>query len=65
MNLKNLEIKNDSIQDYHSQKSISASSLKYIAETSVWHYLNRKPIKETKFMKIGNAVHTICYEGIE
>ena len=65
MKLENLKITNDSIEEYHSKKSISASSLKYIAETSVWHYLNRKPIKETKFMKIGNAVHTICYEGIE
>lgn len=65
MRLENLKIENDTIEKYHSKKSISASSLKYIAATSVFHYLNRKPIQETKFMKIGSAVHTICYEGID
>jgi len=65
MKLENLEIKNDNIKDYHSKESISASSIKYMAQTSVWHYLNRKPVFQTKFMTRGNAVHTICYEGIE
>jgi len=65
MKLENLKIVNDSIEEYHSKESISASSLKYIAEKSVWHYLNRKPVVQTKFMVRGNAVHTICYEGIE
>jgi hypothetical protein len=65
MRLENLKIKNDAIEDYHAKKSISASSLKFIAEYSVFHYLNREPIKQTKYMIRGNAVHTICYEGIE
>lgn len=65
MKLENLKVKNDNIKDYHSKESISASSIKYMAQTSVWHYLNRKPIFQTKYMTRGNAVHTICYEGIE
>ena len=65
MKIENLKIKNDSIADYHAKKSISASSLKYIAQTSVFHYINKKPIEQTKYMIRGNAVHTICYEGIE
>lgn len=65
MKLENLKVENDNIKDYHSKESISASSIKYMAQTSVWHYLNRKPIFQTKYMTRGNAVHTICYEGVE
>ena len=65
MKIENLKIANDSIEEYHSKKSISASSLKYIAQTSVFHYLNREPVQETKYMTRGSAVHTICYEGVE
>jgi hypothetical protein len=65
MKIENLKIANDSIEEYHSKKSISASSLKYIAQTSVFHYINKKPIEQTKYMIRGNAVHTICYEGVE
>ena len=65
MKIENLKIANDSIEEYHSKKSISASSLKYIAQTSVFHHLNRQPIEQTKYMTRGSAVHTICYEGVE
>ena len=52
MKIENLKIANDSIEEYHSKKSISASNLKYIAQTSVFHYLNREPVQETKYMTV-------------
>lgn len=57
-----MKIIKDSNDQYHSSKSISASGLKEISKTSVYHYLN-KVRKETDSMIFGTAVHTALLES--
>ena len=53
----------DTNKEYHSKDSISASGLKVIATKSVEHFLNADPIKTSKEMVTGSAVHTMLLEG--
>ena len=53
----------DTNKEYHSKDSISASGLKIIATKSVEHFLNADPIKTSKEMVTGSAVHTMLLEG--
>ena len=54
----------DTIEEYHSKDSISASGLKAIHNKSVYHYLNKEEFK-SKAMYLGIAVHTLFYEGLD
>jgi hypothetical protein len=56
-----MKIVKDSNDQYHAQKSISASGLKEISKNSVYHYLNRLPF-ESSAMALGTAVHTALLE---
>jgi len=51
----------ESNEQYHQSAAISASGLKTIYETSVWHFLNKKPYT-TSSMNLGTAVHTAILE---
>jgi len=57
-----LNTKQDTNEEYHSHKSISASGLKTIYKKSVKHYLTAK-FTESPAMALGTAVHTIMLEG--
>lgn len=57
-----LTTKQDTNEEYHSDKSISASGLKMIYKKSVKHYLCAK-FTESPAMALGTAVHTIMLEG--
>lgn len=51
----------DTNQEYHSNKSISASGLKTISQKSVFHFINQR-IKTTAAMERGTAVHEALLE---
>ena len=56
-----MRIVKDSNDEYHAQKSISASGLKEISKNSVYHHINRLPF-ESSSMALGTAVHTALLE---
>ncbi len=51
----------ESNSEYHSSDAISASGLKKIHETSVWHYL-RDTFSGSPATRLGSAIHTILLE---
>lgn len=51
----------DTNDEYHSKNSISASGLKKIHSSSVYHFINEK-FKETPAMALGTAVHQAILE---
>lgn len=48
-------------EQYHKSSAISASGLKQIFLSSVWHY-RRKEYKESDAMRLGSAIHTVLLE---
>lgn len=51
----------ESNEQYHKSSAISASGLKEIHLSSIWHF-NRKIYRESDAMNLGSAIHTILLE---
>ena len=51
----------ESNSEYHSSDTISASGLKMIHQSSVWHF-NRRKFKDTDATRLGSAVHSLLLE---
>lgn len=62
--IKEMKIKKDSNENYHSRPEISASGLKTIHKKSVYHFLNQRPFSSDS-LALGTAVHEAILEPKE